>query len=133
MSLLIGEHISGALGLSAIVASKFGGRIFPIVIPEGVSQYPYIVYGGLSIQPDYTKDGAGQDNTQVQVTVVGKGAGETVEMANEVRYELEGVRAEYARFTVNDCTVSSIDVEYLQEIDAYAVNIVFNFKTNDNE
>lgn len=75
MSLLIGEHISGALGLSAIVASKFGGRIFPIVIPEGVSQYPYIVYGGLSIQPDYTKDGAGQDNTQVQVTVVGKGAG----------------------------------------------------------
>ena len=92
---------------------------------------PYIVYGGLSIQPDYTKDGAGQDNTQVQVTVVGKGAGETVEMANEVRYELEGVRAEYARFTVNDCTVSSIDVEYLQEIDAYAVNIVFNFKTND--
>lgn len=85
----------------------------------------------MSIQPDYTKDGAGQDNTQVQVTVVGKGAGETVEMANEVRYELEGVRAEYARFTVNDCTVSSIDVEYLQEIDAYAVNIVFNFKTND--
>ena len=118
MSLLIGEHISSALGLSAIVASKFGERIFPIVIPEGVSQYPYIVYGGLSIQPDYTKDGARQ-------------AGETVEMANEVRYELEGIRAEYAKFMVNDCTVSSIDVEYLQEIDAYAVNIVFNFKTND--
>ncbi|MFK2287004.1 hypothetical protein ACIXNV_03705 [Bacteroides fragilis] len=52
-------------------------------------------------------------------------------MANEIRYELEGVRAGYAKFTVNDCTVSSIDVEYLQEIDAYAVNIVFNFKTND--
>lgn len=93
MSLLIGEHISSVLGLSAVVASKFGERIFPIVIPEGISQYPYIVYGGLSIQPDYTKDGAGQDNTQVQVTVVGKGASETIEMANEIRYELEGVRA----------------------------------------
>ena len=85
----------------------------------------------MSIQPDYTKDGAGQDNTQVQVTVVGKGVSETIETANEVRYELEGIRAGYVKFTVNDCTVSSIDVEYLQEIDAYAVNIVFNFKTND--
>lgn len=131
MSLLIGEHISSALGLSAVVASKFGERIFPIVIPEGVSRYPYIVYGGLSIQPDCTKDGVGQDNTQVQVTVVGKGASETIETANDVRYELEGIRAEYTKFTVNDCTVSSIDVEYLQEIDVYAVNIVFNFKTND--
>lgn len=131
MSLSIGEHISKALSSDAVMVSKFNDRVYPVIIPEGVPKYPYIVYGGLSIHPDYTKDGAGQDDAQMQVAVVAKKYGEVIELSNHVRYQLEGVRAEYDGFTVNDCRVVSISVEYFQEIDAYAVNIMFNFKTND--
>ena len=131
MSLLIGKHIKDVLYSDEEIISRVERRIYPLVIPEGTPGYPFIVFQNLGVQPDYTKDGSDQDDVSVQITVIGKKYDESVELANIVRYDFEGLSADYKEFTVNECEVSSSGEEYVMEVDAYAVKIVFNFKTND--
>nr|DAJ47722.1 MAG TPA: tail component [Caudoviricetes sp.] len=131
MSLLIGKHIKETLCSNSDIVAAVGKRIYPLVIPEGTPRYPFIVYRNLGVQPDYTKDGNNQDSVQVQVTVVAKGYEESVSIANTVRYAFDGKGGSYPDFTVNECEVDSSGEEYIQDVDAYAVNLIFNFKTND--
>lgn len=131
MSLLIGKHIKAVLNANTGVSGAVGKRIYPLVIPEGTPKYPFVVYRNLGIQPDYTKDGNDQDSVQVQVSVIAKEYEKGVEIANDVRYSFEGKEERYPAFTVNECEVVSSSEEYIQDVDAYAINIVFNFKTND--
>ena len=45
MSLLVGFHIKSALLKDEALVKEVGSRIYPLVIPEGAPEYPFIVYG----------------------------------------------------------------------------------------
>lgn len=131
MSILIGLHIVRALSRNEQVTSKVGDRIFPLIVPQGVERFPFIVYdmnGGSAVN---TKDGNVQDTASVQVSVVAKTHGEALQIGNAVRYELDGYCPSYDDFKV--CSTGNIvyNDEYVEAIDAYSVNINIDFRTID--
>lgn len=132
MSLLIGKHIEQTLSANQEIVSKIGNRIYPHIICEGTPSYPFVVFVPRGIHTEYTKDGRNEDNTLVQVSVVSKDYDEMIDIANLIRYAFDGVSARYEKFRVNGCKVDSSLEEYIDDIEAYGINIILNFKTNDN-
>ena len=131
MSLLVGIHIKTALLNDEALKKEVGNRVYPLVIPEGTPEYPFIVYGSAGITPTYTKDGSCEDSVVVSVVVVSKTYSSAIRIANIARYDLEGVTAEYGEFEVTDCMLSGSSEDYLQEIDAFSVTLDFNIRTID--
>lgn len=131
MSLLVGFHIKSALSEDEALVKEVGTRIYPLVIPEGTPEYPFIVYGSAGISPTDTKDGSCEDNVNVSLVVVSKTYSSAIRIANMARYALEGVTAKYNDFEVRDCMLSGSSEDYLQEIDAISVTLNFNIKTID--
>lgn len=129
MSLLIGIHINEALAASEAIVSKVGDRVFPIVAPSGVEDYPYIVYQSTMGEPELTKDGVLHDNVATTITVVSKSYGEAIEIANEVRNELEFVEVKHDRFAVTWCSYAGGGEMWLDDLAAYAIEMSFNFET----
>ena len=130
MSLLIGKHIVSTLSTPAIKA-LIGDRVYPLVIPDGTPRYPFIVYKRLGISPDYTKDGRGEDNCNVQISIISKIYEDAINIANVVRYKLESVTADYPAFAINSAKLAGADEEYIDGVDAYCEILIFDFKTND--
>ena len=131
MSILIGLHISRSLTANNAIKDKIGNRLFPLVVPLGVDKFPYIVYDTTGSTGDMTKDGSVEDTATVQLSVVAKGYREALELAQLVRYELEGKNAEYDEFIVKQDGGVQYNDEYIEQFDAYAVNLVIGFKTID--
>lgn len=131
MSLLIGYHIKEVLTKNDIVVEDVDNRIYPLVIPVGTPEYPFIVFRNDGITTDGTKDGTCEDSVNVSVIIVTKDYMQAIELANTVRYSFEDVQAEYQQFQVNDCVVTGSSEEYLMDIDAVAITLGFNFKTVD--
>ena len=131
MSLLVGFHIKSALLKDEALVKEVGSRIYPLVIPEGAPEYPFIVYGSAGISPTDTKDGSCEDNANASVVVVSKTYSSAIRIANMARYALEGVSEKYKDFEVRDCMLYGSSEDYLQEIDAISVTLNFNIKTID--
>lgn len=131
MSLLVGIHIKSALLKDSNLTKEVNDRIYPLVIPEGTPEYPFIVYGSMGISPTDTKDGSCEDNVTVSVVVVSKTYSSAIRIANMVRYDLESVSEKYKEFEVTDCILSGSSEDYLQEIDAISVTLNFNVRTMD--
>lgn len=131
MSLLVGIHIKEALLKDEELIKEVDNRIYPLVVPEGAPEYPFIVYRNSGISPTDTKDGSCEDNVSVSVVVVSKSYSSAIKIAQMTRYDLEGVSAKYDDFQVTDCLLSGSMDEYLQEIDAFGITLNFNIKTID--
>lgn len=131
MSLLVGMHIKEALLKDKALVGEISDRVYPLVIPEGAPEYPFIVYGNAGISPTNTKDGSCEDNVSVSVVIVSKSYSSAIKIAQMVRYDLEGVTAKYDDFQVTDCLLSGSADEYMQEIDAFGITLNFNIKTID--
>lgn len=130
MSLLIGIHINETLAASEAIVRKVGDRVFPIVAPAGVEDYPYIVYQSSTQPAETTKDGVLFDNVATSVTVVSKSYGEAVALAHDVRLALESrPDIEYERFEVYGVTYEGSSEMWLDDIAAYAVELSFSFLT----
>jgi hypothetical protein len=113
------------------VTEAVGNRIYPVVIPAGVPEYPFINFTSSLDGPDETKDGSCADNVSTTLAVVSKSYEVAVNTANEVRYAIEGKTARYDKFEVIDSSLVSCVEDYLMDIDAFTVTLSFNFKTID--
>lgn len=131
MSLLIGIHIQEVLTNAPEITAVVKERIYPLVIPAGVPQYPYILFINGGITDTGTKDGTAEDSVVVGVAVASKSYGEAVRTANRIRYLFVGKSAKYEDLEVRDCELLGSNEEYLLDIDVYTVTLQFNFKTLD--
>lgn len=131
MSILIGLHIRRALEKEKDVTGFVGNRIFPLVVPQGVETYPFICYDISGGSGDLTKDGNVDDVASVSLAVIAKTYEEAIIIGNAVRYALDGKTAEYNEFIVTESMNVYYNDEYVEAIDAYAVNISIDFKTID--
>lgn len=131
MSLFISKHIISSLQSNKAVTEAVGNRIYPVVIPVGAPEYPFINFTSSLAGPDETKDGSCADNVSTTLVVVSKTYEVAVNMANEVRYSIEGKTARYDQFEVIDSALVSCVEDYLMDIDAFTITLSFNFKTMD--
>lgn len=130
MSILIGLHIKRTLEKDPDVAGFVGDRIFPIVMPQGVSTFPYICYDTNGQSGQRTKDGLVNDSASVSMGVIAKTYEDALVIANSVRKAFDGKRTKYNEFSVK-CKGVSYNDEYLSDFDAFAVNLNFDFETTD--
>ena len=130
MSVLIGLHIKRTLERDAGVTGVVGNRIFPVAMAQGVDTYPFICYdtnGGIGQR---TKDGVLNDVSSVGMAVVAKRYEDALNLANMVRKAFDGKRAKYDELEA-ECVGLTYNDEYVENIDAFAVNMILDFKTKD--
>ena len=131
MSILIGLHIKRTLEKEADVVRYVGDRIFPLAVPQGIEKYPFVAYDMTGSSGDSTKDGLTDDVASVRVSVVAKKYEEAISIGNLVRYAFEGKTANYEEFSVTDCANITYNDEYLEDYDAYCLNLNIDFRTED--
>ena len=131
MSILIGLHIKKVLEQDRIVMERVGNRIYPLVIPQGVDTYPFICYDMSGGTGEQTKDGVLDDVATVNIAVIAKTYEEAIIIGNAVRYALALSEGRYSQFEVTECSNVTYNDEYVEAIDAYAVNLSMDFHTVD--
>lgn len=131
MSILIGLHIVQTLLNNEVVAEQVGDRVFPLIVPQGVEKYPFIVYDMSGGSGTTTKDGTADDAATVQVSVIAKTHTEALRIGNAVRYALDGYCPRYKEFQVLRTGNIVYNDEYVEALDAYSVNISIDFRTID--
>lgn len=131
MSILIGLHIRRTLEKNTDVTKFVQNRIYPLVVPQGVETYPFICYDVSGASGDDTKDGVVDDVATVNIAVIAKTYEDAIILGNSVRYALEGKTAEYAELDVTECMNMAYNDEYIEALDAYAVNLSMDFRTED--
>ena len=131
MSILIGLHIRRTLERNADVTKFVQNRIYPLVVPQGVETYPFICYDVSGASGDDTKDGVVDDVATVNIAVIAKTYEDAIILGNSVRYALERKTAEYAELDVTECMNMAYNDEYIEALDAYAVNLSMDFRTED--
>lgn len=114
-----------------VVAEKVGDRIFPLVVPQGVERFPFVVYDMQGGSGTTTKDGSVDDAVTVQVNVVAKTHTEALTIGNAVRYALDGYCPRYKEFEIRKTGNIVYNDEYVEALDAYSVNISIDFRTVD--
>ena len=130
MSVLLCLHIKRTLENTARVKSFVGNRIFPLAYPQGVDTFPFICYNMNGQQGAKTKDGPVNDTSSVSLEVVSKNYEEALNIANLVRYAFENKGEKYTEFEAENIGVTYND-EYVEDLDAYRVNMILDFKTKD--
>lgn len=131
MSILIGLHIKRTLEQTDAVTRFVGNRIYPLVVPQGVETYPFICYDVSGNSGDETKDGVVDDMATVSIAVIAKTYEDAIMIGNSVRYAFDGKTAEYDEFEVTECMNIMYNDEYIEALDAYAVNLSLDFRTED--
>ena len=131
MSILIGLHIKRVLEKEDVVTRYVGNRIFPLVVPQGVDSFPFIGYDMTGGTGDSTKDGTTDDVSTVRVAVVSKSYEEAILIGNAFRYAFEGKTADYEEFSVTECSNITYNDEYVDDLDAYALELNIDFRTED--
>lgn len=131
MSILIGLHIKRVLEQEEAVTRYVGNRIFPVVAPLGVDDFPFVGYDMSGGTGDSTKDGTTDDVVTVQISVVAKSYEEAILIGNAVRYAFEGKTAVYEEFAVTECANVTYNDEYIDDFGAYALDLNIDFRTED--
>ena len=131
MRILIGLHIKRTLEKEADVVRYVGDRIFPLAVPQGVEKYPFIGYDMTGGHGESTKDGLTDDVASVRISVVAKTYEEAILIGNKVRYAFDGKTANYEEFSVTECANVTYNDEYIDDYDAYALNMNMDFRTED--
>ena len=128
MSILLGLHIMRTLAADADVKGFVKGRIYPLAMAQGVDAFPFICYDMNGQDGTKTKDGPLNDNASVSLAVIAKKYEEALILADLVRKAFEGKKTKYEEFEAENVGVNYND-EYVDALDAYAVNMSLDFKT----
>ncbi|WP_303141202.1 DUF3168 domain-containing protein [uncultured Parabacteroides sp.] len=127
MSLLIGVHIHGVLSADEDVKSIVEDRIFPVVVPEHTDK-SFVVYDGISVVGEYTKDGLIGDVTNVSVKCVSNKFDTVSRLAENARIALEDCKKGYEGYSVEGAELKNSSVEYESGLYIFVLN--FEFQTN---
>ena len=128
MSILIGLHIKNTLERDTEVKRSIGTRVFPLAMAQGVETFPFVCYDTNGQAAQTTKDGPVNDVSSVSMAVISKGYEEALNIANAVRKAFENKRADYPEYMV-ECMGVTYNDEYVDALDAFAVNLQLDFKT----
>lgn len=131
MSIRTGLHIIEVLNANRDITDYVGDRIYPVVIPMGTTEYPFITILNEGSGPESTKDGDLEDNVICRVAVVDKSYTDVLEYGSIARYAIDGKTGQYEEFRVTECEFASWQEDYNIDIDAYVVTMTFEIKTID--
>ena len=131
MSVLIGLHVKRVLAKNAEVVGYVGDRVYPLAVPNGVGQFPFICYDTSGASGERTKDGLVNDVAMVALSVIAKKYEDAIKIGNLVRYAFDGKGAQYDEFRVQTCRNITYNDEYIADLDAYSVNFSMDFITLD--
>ncbi len=127
MSILIGNYIYSALSSDEDLAALVSDRIYPVAIPEG-STFPFVVYSGVNVQGEYSKDGCIGDNISFQIACVSETYTNATRIAENVRIIVEGISVDQSDSYTHSFELVGSSDNY--EGDAYVIMINFTAKTN---
>lgn len=129
MSLLISKHIIASIQNDKKLTEIVEDRIYPVVIPIGTPQYPFITFTSSAENPDETKDGVCMDNVSTVMLIVSKSYNEAISIGSLVRRAIEGKTAKYEDYDIIESNMMSWTEDYAMDIDSFTVTVSFNFKT----
>lgn len=130
---MIGLHIIHQLNDSIDLRHITNGRIYPLYIPQGAPEYPFVMFDVQDDAPDYELNMAkAADNYTVTVYVAAKDYSQLCNISRQVRKALELKNAEYDDFEVISATYIGGSQDYSEEADALVKTMQFAFTTTDN-
>lgn len=127
MSLLIGVHIYSALAMDEDVKAIVEDRIFPVVVPEHTDK-SFVMYDGINVAGEYTKDGLIGDVTNVTVKCVSNKFDTASSLAENVRIVMERHNNKYEGYSIEGAELKNSSVEYESGLYIFVLN--FEFQTN---
>ena len=111
-SLLIGQVISSRLEASQTLTALVGNQIFP-VIADNDAKFPFVVYKRTSLSIiNQTKDGYAEDMVSYEFTIVSTKYNESVEIANEIRKNMEKPKIVHELMTLCNNKIIQSTEEY---------------------
>lgn len=120
-SIEIGKKVYQILKINDELVNIVGDKIYPLVA-ESDTSYPFVVFKRTGITPEYTKDWLTMESVSVEIVCASDKYFQSVDMANIIREEMDGLRGgEFLETKVDYITEDFID-------DAYIQRIGFNFK-----
>lgn len=120
-SIEIGKKVYQILKINDELVNIVGDKIYPLVA-ESDTPYPFVVFKRTGITPEYTKDWLTMESVSVEIVCASDKYFQSVDMANIIREEMDGLRGgEILETKVDYITEDFID-------DAYIQKIGFNFK-----
>lgn len=125
-SLLIGKVIYKILSTNADLLERVQVKdICPLAANEQTVDFPFIIFGRTSTQPEYCKDGSIDDTVQIEFYINSRDYGESCEIANIVRNafemkrgEVEGVEVSHIRLIAafENCVYEEGQITYIQTL-----------------
>lgn len=120
-SIEIGKKVYQILKINDELVNIVGDKIYPLVA-ESDTSYPFVVFKRTGITPEYTKDWLTMESVSVEIVCASDKYFQSVDMANIIREEMDGLRGgEILETKVDYITEDFIDDVYIQRIG-------FNFK-----
>ena len=120
-SIEIGKKVYQILKINDELVNIVGDKIYPLVA-ESDTSYPFVVFKRTGITPEYSKDWLTMESVSVEIVCASDKYFQSVDMANLIREEMDGLRGgEILETKVDYITEDFID-------DAYIQRIGFNFK-----
>ena len=104
-------------------------KIFPLVANADTT-YPFIVYARTGIAVESCKDGTVENTIDFQILSVSDNYVESLEIANQIRKNLELVRYKDEDVCIRESKLSSVSEEYME--DAFIQRLNFTIKTTNN-
>lgn len=101
-------------------------KVFPLIADEGTT-YPFIVYRRSSLTPASTKDRFNyKEIASVEIMIADNTYNGSIQLSEEVRNKLEGIRGNFNGINIADSKLISADERYLE--DAFVQNLIFSFE-----
>ena len=120
-SIEIGKKVYQILKINDELVNIVGDKIYPLVA-ESDTPYPFVAFKRTRITPESTKDWLTMESVSVEIVCASDKYFQSVDMANLIREEMDGLRGgEILETKVDYITEDFID-------DAYIQRIGFNFK-----
>lgn len=102
-------------------------KIYALVADEDTT-FPFVIFQRTSVSPSYTKDFYTEDAVGIGVKCVSNNYIQSLQIANEVRHSLEGLRYKDADLTITESKLMGVDEAYTEN--AFVQVLQFELKIN---
>lgn len=134
---MIWKGIIGLCSSNTAITNKIGSspmRLFPVLLPQGLSTFPAVAGQSVSINPtDDFDEESDFDYVSVDFHFYGKTLQEAIETAEVFRQELNGASGTFNGIEFNDVRFEPSGTDdYLDDLELYTYSTEFNFNTRVN-